>query len=78
LKKRKVKNIIVAGVLGEGCVNATIQSGFSKGYAVTILKDLIETMDNNGKQELLRLLKKYSWSQLYRKTITSKQLLRAI
>ena len=75
LKKMKVEHLIISGVLGEGCVNATIQSGFSKGYKITILKDLVETMDDKEKQKLLGLLKKYTWPQLYGKIITSKQLL---
>lgn len=78
LKKRKIKNIIITGVLGDGCVNATIQGGFSRGYNFIILKDLIETMDNKDRQKLQSLLKKYTWPLLYGKTITSRQFLKSI
>jgi len=77
LRKKKIKHIIITGVLGEGCVNATIQSGFSLGYNFFILKDLIETIDNKDRQQLLKLLKKYTWPLLYGKTITSKQFLKS-
>ncbi len=76
LKTKKIKHIIITGVLGDGCVNATIQNGFSLGYNFFILKDLIETMDNKDRQQLLKLLKKYTWPLLYGRTITSKQFIK--
>ena len=63
-------------MLGDGCVNATIQGGFSLDYNFLILKDLIETMDNKDRQQLLKLLKKYTWPLLYGRTITSKQFIK--
>lgn len=75
LKKMKIKNIIITGVLGDGCVDATIKGGFSKGYNFIILKDLIETMDNKNRQKLQSLLKEYTWPILYGKIINSKELL---
>ena len=76
LKRKKIKNIIMTGVLGDGCVNATIQSGFSLGYNFFILKNLIETMDNKDRQQLLKLLKEYTWPLLYGQTINSKQFIK--
>jgi nicotinamidase-related amidase len=37
--------IIVAGVIGDGCVMASICGGFSLGYHQVIARDLIETTD---------------------------------
>ena len=78
LKKNKMKHLIVTGVFGDGCVHATIQGGFSKGYNFVILKDLIETTDVKIRQDLQRLLKKYTWPVMFGKTITSKEFLRNI
>ena len=52
LKRKKIKNLIIAGVLGDGCIDATIKGGFSKGYNFIILKDLIETMDDKDRRAL--------------------------
>ena len=71
LKKNKIKNLIITGVFGEGCVNATINGGFAKGYNFIILKDLIETID--GRQKLLNLLKKETWPKMFGKAINSKE-----
>jgi len=40
LKKKKIKYLIVTGIFGDGCVDASIKGGFSKGYNFIILKDL--------------------------------------
>jgi nicotinamidase-related amidase len=70
LKKRKIKTLIITGVFGDGCVNATISSAFSKGYNLILLKDLIETTDVKIRQDLQNLLKKYTWPVMYGQTIT--------
>ena len=75
LKKLDIKHLVVTGVLGDGCVNATLQSGFSRGYSFTIIKDLIETMDNPERQKLQNLLKKHTWPLMIGKTISSKKFL---
>ena len=72
LKKHKIKHIIVAGVFGDGCVNSTIEGGFSAGYNFIILKDLIETTDIPIRQRLQKLLKEYTWPTMFGKTIDSK------
>lgn len=74
LKERKIKYLIVTGVYGDGCVHSTIQSGFSKGYNLLMLKDLIETTDDNTRQKLQSLLKRYTWPVMFGKTIGSKEL----
>lgn len=78
LKKRKINHLLVSGVFGDGCVNATIQGGFSAGYNFIILKDLIETTDDKTRQKIQKLLKQYTWPTMYGKTINSKELLQTI
>lgn len=78
LKKKKIKCVIVTGIFGDGCVHATINGGFSKGYNFIILKDLIETTDDKNRQELQSLLAKFTWPLMFGKTITSSKLLKLI
>ncbi len=66
--------MIVAGVFADGCVYATIQGGFSNEYNYIILKDLIETSDVRVRQDLQKLLKKYTWPVMFGKTISSSKL----
>ncbi len=72
LKKKKIKYLIPTGVLGDGCVHATIQGGFSKGYNFLIFRDLIETTDLFIRQRLIKLMREFYWPMLYGKTIYSK------
>jgi len=72
LKKQKIKYVAVAGVFGDGCVESTIQGGFSAGFNFIILKDLIETTDVEMRQKLQKLLKEYTWPTMIGKTINSK------
>lgn len=76
LKKRKIRYLVVTGIFGDGCVLATICSGFSRGYNFVILKELIETTDVKIRQELLKLLKEFTWPIMYGKTMTSREFLR--
>ena len=71
LGKLKVKYCVITGVFGDGCVNSTIQGGFSSGYNFIILKDLIETTDVKIRQKLQKLLKDYTWPVMFGKTINS-------
>lgn len=72
LKKKKIKYLIPTGVLGDGCVHATIQGGFSLGYNYLILKDLVETTDLPIRQEMMKNMRAFYWPMLYGKTITAK------
>lgn len=74
-KDKKIQYLVVAGIFTEGCVLSTIVNGFSAGFNFVILKDLIETADNQERQEISRLLKKRVFSSLYGKTITSEEFL---
>jgi len=78
LRKNKIENLIITGIFGDACVNATINGGFSKGYNIVILKDLIETTDQKHRQNLQRLLKNTNWPVLFGSTITSKQFFKKI
>ena len=75
LQGRKIRYLVVCGVFTDGCVLSTVVSGFSRGYNFIILKDLIETTDVKTRQELQKILKKYTFPVMYGKTITSKQFL---
>ncbi len=72
LKKQRIRYVVVAGVFGDGCIESTIQGGFSAGYNFIILKDLIETTDNEIRQKLQTSLKEYTWPIQFGKTINSK------
>lgn len=78
LRKSKVKTLIITGIFGDGCVNATIHNGFSKGYNFIILKDLIETTDLSRRQKIQKYLKQYTWPLMFGKTITSDEFLRGM
>jgi nicotinamidase-related amidase len=66
-----VKYCVITGVFGDGCVNSTLQGGFSDGYNLIILKDLIETSDVKTRQKLQKLLKDYTRPVMFGKTINS-------
>jgi nicotinamidase-related amidase len=74
LKKHKIKSVLIAGVFGDGCVHSTIQGGFSAGYNLVILKDLIETTDVPIRQKLQDLLKDYTWPTMFGKIIDSREI----
>jgi nicotinamidase-related amidase len=76
LKKNKIKYLIITGVFSDGCVESTIQNGFSRGYNFVILKDLVETTDVRIRQDLQKLLMGYTWPVMFGKTINSKELFR--
>lgn len=78
LKRKKIKYLIATGVLGDGCVHATIQGGFSKGYNFIILKDLVETTDASVRQRLQKIMIEYLWPMMYGKTIEAKDLWKII
>ncbi len=75
LKENKITHLIITGIFGEGCVHATIQGGFSKGYNFIIVKDLIETTDVKIRQELQEKLKKYTWPVMFGQTINHDEVL---
>lgn len=74
-KKRGVKYVITTGIFSDGCVLASVVSGFAKGFNFVVLKDLIETTDNKTRQELQKLLIEFTFPKMYGKTIESGELL---
>lgn len=75
LNNRGIRYLIVTGVFTDGCVLASIVSGFSKGFNFTILKDLVETTDIPARKQIQELLFKFTFPIMYGKVITSKELL---
>lgn len=78
LKEKGIKYIVVAGIFSDGCVLASVVSGFAKGFNFVILKDLIETTDDETRQELQKLLIKFTFPKMYGKTIMSDELLKEL
>jgi len=73
LKENKIDTVLVAGIFGDGCVLSTIVNGFSRSYNFVILKDLIETSDKEIRQDVLKLLKEYTFPMMYGKTLNSRE-----
>ena len=65
---------LIAGVYTDGCVNATIVEGWSKGYFTYILSDLVEAMDTERKQKQKTELLRYGWPYMYGHVINSKDI----
>ena len=78
LKKKGVKQAIITGVFGDGCVESTIREGFSKGHNFIIMKDLIETTDAPVRQQIQKLLKEYTWPVMFGRTINTKEFFKII
>ncbi len=77
LNERGIRYLIVAGIFGDGCVLATICSGFSMGYHFIIAKDLIETTDDEDRQAIQKHLKERVWPLMYGPTLESHAILAA-
>lgn len=75
LKKRGIKYIVVTGIFSDGCVLASVVSGFARGFNFIILKDLIETTDSETRQEIQKLLIEFTFPKMYGKTIGSEEFL---
>ena len=78
LEEMGVSYVIVAGIFGDGCVMASVGGAFSKGYRLVIAEDLIETTDDEERQQLQRLLKERSWPLMYGATVSSQEILAVI
>ncbi len=77
LEKLRIRYILVAGVFGDGCVMASICGGFSRGYHMIMLKDLIETTDDVDRQSFQKYLKLRMWPLMYGPTVESCEILAA-
>ncbi|MFA6270532.1 MAG: isochorismatase family cysteine hydrolase [Candidatus Paceibacterota bacterium] len=78
LRSRDIRYIIVTGIFSDGCVLSSVASGFSKGFNFVILKDLIETTDDEKRQRIQELLISFTFPKMYGKTMTSTQLLESL
>ncbi len=78
LDERGIRYLIVAGVFSDGCVLATICSGFSRGYHFIMAKDLIETTDDEERQAIQKHLKERLWPLMYGPTLESRVILAAL
>ena len=67
-----VDSYLIAGVYADGCVNATIVEGWSKGYFTYIISDLVESMDQEVKQSQKNHLLSHGWPLMYGHVINSK------
>lgn len=56
---------LVIEVYADGCVNATIVDGWSRGLFTFILSDLVESMDDPIKQGQKMFLLSHGWPLMY-------------
>ncbi len=77
LKEKGIGHLAITGVFSDGCVEATIQNAFSRGYHLTMLKDLIETTDEPHRQSLQHSLKDWLWPTAFGPTLTSEEFLKS-
>jgi len=63
---------LIAGVYADGCVNATIVEGWSRGLFTFILSDLVESMDDPVKQGQKDFLLSHGWPLMYGHVVTSR------
>lgn len=76
LKKRGIKYIIITGIFTDGCVLATVAGGFSRGYNIIVLKDLVQTTDVPKRQEIQKHLLTYTFPFLFARVCSSSQILK--
>jgi nicotinamidase-related amidase len=69
---------LIAGFYADGCVNATIIDGWSRGYFTYILSDLVESMDSQIKQNQKRYLLNHGWPLMYGHVMTGTEYLKLI
>jgi nicotinamidase-related amidase len=78
LEEMGARYIIIAGIFGDGCVMASVCGAFSRGYRLVIAEDLIETTDDEDRQQLQKLLKERTWPLMYGATVSSQEILAAL
>lgn len=74
-EKSGFKYIVMTGIFTDGCVLASVVSGFARGYNFVILKDMIETTDDPVRQKLQEFLVSYTFPVMYGKTATAREFL---
>jgi nicotinamidase-related amidase len=58
LREGAIERLVICGVYSTGCVNATVCEAFHHGYRLTIVRDCVETFDDEYKQRFQRHLLK--------------------
>lgn len=77
LKERKIKYVVTTGLFTDGCVLASAAGGFSRGYNMVVLKDLVETTDSKTRQQLQKLLIKFTFPFIFARTLSSQEFLKS-
>ncbi len=75
LQARGIKYIVTTGVFTDGCVLATVVSGFSKGFNFVVLKDLVETTDSPTRQRLQKDLLEFTFPYMFARVVSSEEFL---
>jgi len=78
IKQQGADTILISGVFAEGCVNATIVDGFTRGLFMIILSDLVETMDDKQQQAHKKHLITHQWPLMYGHVMTSNEFLKKL
>jgi ureidoacrylate peracid hydrolase len=75
LKEKGIENLILTGVCTDVCVNATLESGFERGYNIIVPKDLVATDGRDWRQNLHNIYLNASWPILKAHVYDSKEVL---
>ena len=78
IEKQGADTVLISGVFAEGCVNATIVDGFTRGLFMIILSDLVETMDDKQQQAHKRHLLTHQWPLMYGHVMTGNEFLKKL
>lgn len=78
VKEQGADTVLISGVFAEGCVNATIVDGFTRGLFMIILSDLVETMDDKQQQAHKKHLLTHQWPLMYGHVMTSNEFLKKL
>lgn len=75
LERRGIRYLLIVGVFTDGCVLATVIGGFSRGYNLIVLKDLVETTDSKTRQEIQKHLLEFTFPYMFARVTDSQQML---
>ena len=75
LQAKGEKDIITVGVSTDYCMDATVKSGFEKGFNIIVPAYANSTYDNPyfDKETAYKYFNEFMWPKRYAKTITAKQ-----
>lgn len=76
LEKRGIRYLVVTGVFTDGCILATVIGGFTKGYNMLVLSDLVETTDLPQRQRIQKDLLTYTFPVMFARVLSSSNLLK--